>query len=100
MNTFDFEYQLADELREAKLIKKELICPIHKRKVLITGDYLNDGTYVYITKYCCLEHAKVVAAAFINAKIFDHIRIKYHDAGPDFVTRNEYFEVLVNTPSH
>lgn len=80
MTNFDFEYQLAEELKEAKLIKKELICPIHKRKVLITGDYLNDGTNVYITKYCCLEHAKVVAAAFKKAKLFDHIYIKNHNA--------------------
>lgn len=91
MTNFNFEYQLASELKEAKLIKKELICPIHKRKVLITGDYLNDGTNVYITKYCCLKHAKVVAAAFKEAKLFNHIYIKNQNAGPNFISRNEYF---------
>ncbi len=41
-----------------------MICPVHRRKVLFTSDYLDDGTHAYITRYCCKEFAEKVAQEF------------------------------------
>lgn len=70
------ENALAENLPIANEIKKNMICPVHKRKILFKYDYLNDGTHAYITRYCCLQHAKRVAKAFEEAQLFDHICIE------------------------
>ena len=51
-------------------------CPVHHRKILFKYDYTDAGTNVYITRYCCLEHARRVAKAFEEAELFDNIRIE------------------------
>lgn len=71
------ETSLAENVPVAKEIKKNMICPIHKRKVLFQYDYSNDGTHAYITRYCCLEHAQSVMKAFVKAKLFDHVSIEH-----------------------
>lgn len=80
MNTSDLfemgESSLAVNVPKAQEIKKRLVCPVHNRKVLFGYDYDNSGTHAYITRYCCPEHAKVVADAFKEAQLFDFVTIK------------------------
>lgn len=80
MNTAElYEYgetALAEAVPKANAIKKELVCPIHKRKVLFKYDYSDSGTHAYITRYCCLEHAQRVAKAFEEAQLFDHVSVE------------------------
>jgi len=70
------ENALAENVPIANEIKKNMPCPVHKRKILFKYDYLNDGTHAYITRYCCLEHAQRVAKAFEKAQLFDHVCIE------------------------
>lgn len=70
------EEALANNVSKAKKLKSTLPCPTHKRKVLFQYDYTQAGTNAYITRYCCKEHAKRVAQAFIEAQLFDHVYIK------------------------
>ena len=79
MNPFDAfggEDALSVAKEEANEIKKSMPCPVHKRNVLFQCDYDDSGLNVYLTRYCCLEHAKRVAQAFKEAEIFDHIYIE------------------------
>lgn len=54
-------------------------CPVHHRKILFQCDYDDSGLNAYITRYCCLEHAKRVAKAFEEAELFNHIFIENQD---------------------
>lgn len=79
MNPFDCfggEDALAAAKEEANEIKQAMPCPVHKRKVSFKCDYNNSGLNAYITRYCCLEHAKRVAEAFEEAELFDRVRIE------------------------
>jgi len=75
-NPFGGESGLAYAKEEANEIKKSMPCPVHKRKILFQCDYDDSGVNAYITRYCCLEHAKRVAQAFKEAELFDHIYIE------------------------
>ena len=75
-NPFGGEDALAVAKEEANVIKKSMPCPVHKRKILFQCDYDDFGLNAYITRYCCLEHAKRVAQAFKEAELFDHIYIE------------------------
>ena len=70
------ETALAAAVPEANEIKKKMICPVHKRKILFKYDYTDAGTNAYITRYCCLEHAQRVAQAFKDAELFDNVSIE------------------------
>lgn len=70
------ESALSYALPKAREIKKNMPCPVHHRKILFDYDYTDAGTNVYITRYCCLEHARRVAQAFKDAELFDCIYIK------------------------
>lgn len=76
LDPFGGEFGLAAAKEEANEIKKSMPCPVHKRKILFQCDYDNAGLNAYITRYCCLEHAKRVAKAFKEAELFDHIYIE------------------------
>ncbi len=76
---FGGETALAVAKEEANEIKKSMMCPIHKRKILFQCDYDDAGLNAYITRYCCFEHAKRVAKAFKEAELFDHIYIEKKD---------------------
>jgi hypothetical protein len=73
---FGGEFGLAVAKDKANEIKKSMPCPVHKRKILFQCDYDDSGLNAYITRYCCLEHAKRVAKAFKEAELFDHIYIE------------------------
>ncbi len=70
------ESRLQEVVPIAMGIKKNMSCPVHHRKILFKYDYTDAGTNVYITRYCCLEHARRVAKAFEEAELFDNIRIE------------------------
>ena len=70
------ETALLASVPKAREIKKNMICPVHRRKILFDYDYTDAGTNVYITRYCCLEHAQRVAQAFKDAELFDNIHIE------------------------
>ena len=70
------ESSLAVNVPKANALKAKMICPVHRRKVLFTYDYLNDGTHAYITRYCCKEFAEKVAQAFREAQLFDHVEVE------------------------
>lgn len=89
MNTFDPEMDYVNAVPQAKKIKSSIICPIHHRKALTSFDYDNDGVNAYVTRYCCLDLAKQVSAAFLKAKIFNHVYIQNHDG--------TYTEVLLSS---
>lgn len=71
-----YESDLSFSIKEAKAIKAKMPCPKHRRKVLFTADYDNDGVNAYITRYCCREHAERVAKAFEEAQLFNRIEIE------------------------
>ena len=73
---FGGESALAYSKEEANEIKKSMPCPVHHRKVLFKCDYDDAGLNAYITRYCCIEHAKRVAQAFKDTELFDHIHIE------------------------
>lgn len=70
------ETALLEAVSKAREIKKNMACPVHHRKILFDYDYTDAGTNVYITRYCCLDHARHVAQAFKDAELFDHVYIK------------------------
>lgn len=71
-----YESDLSFSIKEANAIKAKMLCPKHRRKVLFTADYDDDGVNAYITRYCCREHAERVAKAFEKAQLFNRIEIK------------------------
>ena len=74
VSTFSgFESDLSFSFKEAKAIKAKMLCPKHRRKVLFTADYDDDGVNAYITLYCCREHSESVAKAFEKAQLFNRI---------------------------
>lgn len=58
-------------------IRKNCVCPVHRKKVSIELDYLSDGTYAHISKYCCAEHAQRVAEMLAKLQLLDHIRVEH-----------------------
>lgn len=73
---FGGEDALASAKEEATDIKNSMPCPVHKRKISFKCDYDNSGLNAYITRYCCLDHAKRVAQAFKDAELFDRVCVK------------------------
>lgn len=70
------ETALAENVPVARSFVRKFVCPVHKRKVLVSFDYDEHGTHAYITRYCCREHAEVVVKALKEAQLFDTVAIE------------------------
>lgn len=68
------ESRFVQAMNVANEIKKKMICPVHRRKILFNGNF-TDGCVLMITRYCCREHAECVAQAWKETELFNHIYI-------------------------
>lgn len=72
----DYELDMILGKPLANKVKAEMICPIHKRKVILNFDYDKDGANAYIVKYCCIEHAQNVADALSEIEFFNNVIVE------------------------
>ena len=77
----DYELDMKQGEEIANKIKSKMPCPIHKKKVRLDFDYDYNGANSYIIKYCCVEHAKTMAAALKKIELFNNVTIENHQPG-------------------
>lgn len=74
--SYHLEYDHALAIPEIKLIQHEHVCKIHRLRTRLTYDYDADGTNVYISKCCCLDFAKEMAATLYNSGLVSKVYLE------------------------
>lgn len=72
---YNFEAELARVDPTFKKIKKELICPKHRKGFKYTLYYDESSTYAEIAKCCCDEFTNTVFDVLTKIELVDYVKI-------------------------
>ena len=74
--SFYLECDYALVVPEIKRIQHEHVCKTHRLRTHLTHDYDANGINVYISKCCCLDFAKKMAATLYNSGLVSKVYLE------------------------